>query len=401
MSYQGVLLDGLGQPRTGSVDLIVRLYDAALGGALLYKQSFPSVPLVDGVFSVELGPAGAASDVPSDPLTTSLAQALGGDLGATGPSRFVELTVGTEGTLARTQILAVPYALRAESASAADLAGDVTSVGGVGGPLLAELWNLSNLDGGGPTNGDPAEGTADPDGDLLPSYRDADNDDDGLSDAAEVGQGSDLDLITPTITGFNPPSADFDETTTVTVLGTNFDAGIAGVAFGTEAPTPISVSAESFQVSVGPQPLGNASVVVSLANGESDSALFPFIEPGPLIGTPHGVSTTGQTQLTLGIRGARQTVLSGRDQYSVDSDSNGVPDALFAFATAGGASTSGDTGQITVTWDPTGTLVGMRCRELGNGTCAVEYARDADADLDLADEAGAQIEVLGTNLRRL
>ena len=76
ISYQGVLLDTLGEPRTGNVDLTLRIWDAPTGGTLVYKQVFPSVALAAGVFTVRLGPTGAASDTPDDPLTTSLADYL-------------------------------------------------------------------------------------------------------------------------------------------------------------------------------------------------------------------------------------------------------------------------------------------------------------------------------------
>jgi hypothetical protein len=123
ISYQGVLLDSLGAPRTGLVDLTVRIYDEGLGGGtLLYLQHFTGVALSAGVFSVEIGPTGASTDTPDDPLTTSLGEALAGDLAATGPQRFLEVTVGSEGALSRTQIMLVPYALRAESAASADTA---------------------------------------------------------------------------------------------------------------------------------------------------------------------------------------------------------------------------------------------------------------------------------------
>jgi hypothetical protein len=90
----------------------------------------------------------------------------------------------------------------------------------------------------------------------------------------------------------------------------------------------------------------------------------------------------------------------GRDQSRVDVDLDGVPDTSFSFPTAYGSMVS-DPGQIAVAWDPGGALVGMRCRELGDGTCSVEYARDADADLALDDETGVSLELLSTNLRRL
>ncbi len=44
-----------------------------------------------------------ATDPPDDPLTTSLSAALAGDLTGTTPARFLELTVGVEAPLGRTQ----------------------------------------------------------------------------------------------------------------------------------------------------------------------------------------------------------------------------------------------------------------------------------------------------------
>jgi DNA-binding FrmR family transcriptional regulator len=72
--------------------------------------------LNDGVFSVQLGPTGEGSDAPTNPLTTDLATALAGDAGITAPVRFLEVTVGGDGALTRTQILSSAYALRATSA---------------------------------------------------------------------------------------------------------------------------------------------------------------------------------------------------------------------------------------------------------------------------------------------
>src|SRR4030042_1308637 len=101
LPYQALPLAGLGQPRTGSVDLVARVWDAVIGGTLVYKQSFPAVALADGVFTVQLGPTGEGSDAPANPLTTDLGTALAGDSGATSPVRFLAVTVGSAGALER------------------------------------------------------------------------------------------------------------------------------------------------------------------------------------------------------------------------------------------------------------------------------------------------------------
>ncbi|HSJ95993.1 MAG TPA: hypothetical protein VLC53_02910, partial [Myxococcota bacterium] len=191
VSYQGVLLDTSGEPRNGTVDLTLRIWDALTGGTLVYKQSFPAVPLVDGVFTVRLGPSGDATDAPNDPLTASLADALAGDAGATAPERFLEVTVGAEGALLRSQILAAPYALRAsaadtaQSAATAAVAGNVTAVNGLDAAVLNQLYEYGNADGQGPPNTDPQEGTGDTDGDGVMNFIDPDNDNDSILDGVE------------------------------------------------------------------------------------------------------------------------------------------------------------------------------------------------------------------------
>jgi hypothetical protein len=130
VTYQGVLLDGQGAPQTGNVDLAVRIYDAGIGGTLVYLQDFPAVPLADGVFTVVLGPTGEGTDLPVDPLTTSLREALIGDVGPTSPGRFLEVTIGEEGALSRTPILAVPYAFEASRLEGLEVSDLQSRVGG-------------------------------------------------------------------------------------------------------------------------------------------------------------------------------------------------------------------------------------------------------------------------------
>ena len=243
LPYQGLLLDGLGQPRTGSVDLTLRIYDAVAGGVLVYKQSFPSVTLSDGVFTVQLGPAGEGSDAPANPLTTSLATALGGDTGPTSPLRFLEVTVGSDGPLARTQILSSAYAVRASSAATADTAtsaqtaDDVANVGGVAAAYVTQFFKYFAADGSDPPNDDPREGLADVDGDGLANFMDPDNDGDGLSDHEELLANSDINLVSPRITSVSPNKLFFDSSATVVVQGTGFQPGLS-VAFGTQTPVP-------------------------------------------------------------------------------------------------------------------------------------------------------------------
>ncbi len=477
ISYQGLLLDDLGQPRTGSVDLTVRLYDAASGGTLLYTQHFLGVALADGVFTLEVGPAGAAVDTPDDPLTTSLSVALAGDLAATGPNRFLELTVGTEGALSRTQILSVPYAEHARSAdvagsaAVADSALDVPTLNGLPTEALNQIYEHTNLDGQEPGNTDPAEGLADPDGDGIANFVDPDNDNDGLLDSTEVNRGTDLNLVTPIVDNLSPSSAEATFTTQVTISGHNFEPGL-DVQFGTENPSPMNLTPTSFEVEVGPQPPDFVPVVVTLPNGESDSRNFtfflttPFVSsvvpntgfvlasttvtvngsnflpgftvefgsenPTPMNATansfevtvgpqaaglvdvtvtnPNGASRTrtdafeflpgafavdaiASTMLSFDVSPTDDAVVGGRGEYRLDLDDNLIPEVTFPLATFQATSPVAP-GQLAVAFDPAGTLVGVRCRDAATTGCDVEYLVDSDADRDLEDETGVFIENL-------
>lgn len=309
VSYQGLLLDGTGAPRTGNVDLTLRIYDALSGGTLLYVQVFSATPLTDGVFSVMLGPSGEATDTPDDPLSTSLAEALAGDLGATGPDRFLEVTVGVEGALARTQILAVPYAVHAETADRAALADqaasaasadNATSVGGLDASFVTQLYEHVNFDGQPPPNDAPDEGLADVDGDGKANFIDPDNDDDGILDGTEILNGTGINLVTPTFAQVTPPSADADLTHLVTVTGTNFEVGMA-VAFGSENPSPANLSPTSLDVTVGPQTPGVKTVTLTRLNGESASGSFEFVKivPGIVLFSPPYGSGSVPTLVTV------------------------------------------------------------------------------------------------------
>ncbi len=386
--YQGVLLDGGGAPRTGFVDLSVRIFDALTGGTLLYKQEFPGTALADGTFTLAIGPSGAASDLPTDPLTTDLATVFAGDLLAA-PDRFLELSVDLDPALVRIQILTAPFALRAGSAlhaESADVALDTGAVNGAPPELVSEIWEHLNFDGG-PPNQDPREGLGDVDGDGMLNFIDADNDDDGLSDTAEVAQGTDINLVTPTLSAVDPATAAFAFPTTVSVSGTNFEAGMS-VSFGSQSPTPTNVTATSFDVVVGPQDLGPVTVQVTRLNGESDSAagLFSFVNPLPPVA--HGPHAVIQPRLsTFAVRATRQTLI-GRSQkgYSVDTSPGGgdaIPDLTGVPATY--------SAYADYAFDASGRVVGVGCRKAATPTCDVRLVRDADGDDAVDPEDPAEL----------
>jgi hypothetical protein len=252
VDFQGLLLDSGGQKVNGAVDLIFTLYDAPAGGIALWTETHPDVQVTDGVYGVTLG------------TTTPLTPALLG----TG-NVHLQIAVDGETLTPRRQLLAVPYAVRAQTAENAE------NVGGVSGGFYTEIVQNFPFDGGNPPNDDPSEGTGDVDGDGLQNFVDPDNDADGLSDTAELAQASNINLVTPVISGFSPTSVFGNVPQTITVLGSNFEPGIT-VSFGIDAPTPTGLTATSFTVSIGPQPDSIANVTVTRLNGQSDTAQYAF-----------------------------------------------------------------------------------------------------------------------------
>jgi hypothetical protein len=382
---------------TVSADLTVRIWDAVVGGTLVYKQTFSAVALADGVFTVQLGPTGAGTDAPTNPLTTSLATALAGDAGPTAPVRFLEVTVGGDGALARTQVLSSAYAVRAASAANADNAANATGVGGFSADYVTQFLTYSAADGGDPPNTDPTEGLADVDGDGRANFVDPDNDGDGLGDGTELAQGSDINLVTPTLAGIFPISGDDDATTPVTVNGTNFSPGLT-FTIGSQSPAVSNLTATSFDAVVGPQPAGVVSLTVTLPNGQSDVLpnAFTFVTPPPLppptlTGNLHGISLgtsppSVAPAFDLAVRaGTTQIVIAGFKQYGVGDATGPITSHTLA--------SRGSGGQIAVAFDGSDRLSGVRCRDTAPG-CIVEILTDTDADGELEDEVGVAIESL-------
>ena len=91
--------------------------------------------------------------------------------------------------------------------------------------------------------------------------------------------------------------------------------------------------------------------------------------------------------------GEKQIVLAGLVEYHADTDDDADPESIFSFD-GNNSLAPFDPGQMTVAWDPTGTLTGLRCRSTSASECAVEIARDVDADFELDDETGVEIETL-------
>lgn len=283
INYQGLLLGDQGAPITGAVDLVFRIFDVAEAGTSLWTETHPDVPVLDGVYDVLLGA--------SAPITPGL---------VAGGALYLEIQVEGETLTPRQRLVAVPYAVHADTAAVAETA---DSVGGIDAGYVMQIVQHVDFDGAAPPNDDPSEGLADPDGDGRANFIDADNDGDGLSDTAELGQQSDINLITPTITDIQPEPAGASVTTTVTVTGTNFEPGLA-VSFGSQNPTPQNLTATSFDVAVGMQPAGIVPVEVTRTNGESASTSFEFSVNQPLIDSFDPEFLPEQTGGTITIHGS-------------------------------------------------------------------------------------------------
>jgi hypothetical protein len=380
IAYQGLLVDGGGVPLAGPVDLTIRVYDALLVGTLLYKQSFSAVPLNVGVFNVTLGPTGAATDVPTPPVTTSLVTALAGDLVSIGADRFIEITVDGDPPLPRSQLLSAAYALRADkagtatSAETAAIALDTTSINGLPSMVVSEMYEHFNFDGGGPANTDPLEGVGDLDGDGIANFVDTDNDGDTLPDAQEVDLGLGVNLITPNLISLGPSTGLANTVFSVHLTGTSFEPGMS-VQFGSEFPTPTNVTATGADVQVGPQPPGVVSVGVTRTNGQ--------VAPFPRLFTFAAVSFTANVHLTFDIQGVSSYLISGTDVYT-----NGA--TSFPLASEQ---------HLAVAWNAAGRLSTLRCVDSG-ANCEVRVGQDASGDFLIQPSEEVAIQtVTGTQVQ--
>lgn len=255
--FQGLLLDDVGAPITAAVDLDFELFDAITAGASLWSESHADVPVVDGVYSVDLG-----SSVPVTP-----------DLLA-GGAVFLEITVDGETLAPRQQLLSVPFALVAEEARTV---ADTPSL------FFQQVAESFSFDGQDPPNTHPDEGTADVDGDGQPNFIDPDNDNDGIPDGVEFATGRSINVLSPDIASVAPPVVTATKTTTVTVSGSNFDT-LASVAFGAESPVASGLGSTSFMVDVSPPtPTSTTDLVVTLSNGESARIPLPVDPVRPVI----------------------------------------------------------------------------------------------------------------------
>lgn len=102
MNYQGYLDDGSGSPLPGPANLGFRIYDVPSGGSALWTESFASVPLESGVFTVILGQ--------TDPLDETIFD---------GRDRWIETSIDGAPLLPRRPFTSVPHSIYAKVAEVA------------------------------------------------------------------------------------------------------------------------------------------------------------------------------------------------------------------------------------------------------------------------------------------
>lgn len=124
IGYQGRVLNANGVPFSDpSITMIFRLYDASSGGTCLWSNSSAtcasatgmSVSLIDGLFAVELGDTADGFAAISDSLFADNATV------------YLQVTIGGETLSPRTQLLASPYALNADTLDGIDSADVITT----------------------------------------------------------------------------------------------------------------------------------------------------------------------------------------------------------------------------------------------------------------------------------
>lgn len=275
IEYGGELLDPMGDPLAGPVDLDFALFDAEVGGTLLWSESLGGVALEDGRYLVVLG----------ETVPIGLSVIEGGEV-------WIEVSVDGEVFPPRERIVAVPYAL---------LARDTENVGGISNVFISQLFEHTDFDGGLPANDDPREGFDDVDGDGRANFIDPDNDGDGVSDEDELANGTDINIPSPNISQVLPNRGEASAVTRVNVTGSGFLNGVS-VQVGSLTPNLLVASPTLLAFDVGPHAPGTFTLSVVLPNGESDSRNFTFETTQPVIGsvTPNPIAAGGAVTLLVG-----------------------------------------------------------------------------------------------------
>lgn len=106
INYQGVLTDSTGAGLDTTVPVTFSIYDAAVGGTLIWSEPIPNVTVTAGLFSVLLGSVTTLSGSVFDDTT-----------------RYLGIKVGSDPEiLPRTLLVSVPYSFKSEHADVSDSA---------------------------------------------------------------------------------------------------------------------------------------------------------------------------------------------------------------------------------------------------------------------------------------
>lgn len=266
MDYQGYLTDSSGSPIFGPADLTLKLYDAESGGTELWSQASNTF-INNGGFAVVLD-GSAGNPFPADLFSNPL---------------WLGLSVNADAEMSpRQQLNSTPYSFVAK---VAETATNALNVKGLDGDVLVQVFNNYDFGDGGPANTDPREGIADTDGDGIANFLDPDNDNDGVSDSQEIIDGSDINLLTPYISQFQPTIITTEGgPIQITLAGTASDLisstytiSIAGFSQPGIVPTIIDPLAVRLETTLPVQTAGLNTLSVTLAsNGESDTVDIQF-----------------------------------------------------------------------------------------------------------------------------
>jgi hypothetical protein len=338
IAFQGLLTDDLGSPLTATVTIDFGLFESAAGGTALWTESHPGTPVVDGVYDVQLGSITPLTPALLTGSTVYLEIAVDGE---TFTPRKQLLAVPYALTAAEaTSVGSVDAAVMTQMWMHGNFDGEgpdnddpIEGLLDSDGDGIANFLEPDNDDDGvsdadeinvgtAPNLYTPVITSVTPNGgeaifvtsvhvsgtgfralqtvaigsqtptqqnltstgfdiDVGPQAVNSTNlvisDPSGESDSAPF---SFFDTP-PVIASLSPNFAGSTVTSVVTVNGSGFLPGLM-VQFGSETPTPTSFTPTSFDVSVGPQPVGTVTVLLTNPNSTTDSADFDFfLGPDP------------------------------------------------------------------------------------------------------------------------
>jgi hypothetical protein len=112
INYQGMLIDGSGEPLNGTPDLTFRIYNASSGGIKGWEETHSAVPVTDGLFNVILGSQSGGINLDFS------------------EEYWLEVQVEQDTMATRLQFASVGYAYRARIADSATVAVSAPTGGG-------------------------------------------------------------------------------------------------------------------------------------------------------------------------------------------------------------------------------------------------------------------------------